>query len=193
MMAADAHNGKCIILSAPSGAGKTTIVRHLLASGLRLAFSVSATTRPARANEVDGRDYHFISEARFREHVLAGDLVEWEEVYPGRFYGTLRREVDRIWAAGQHAVFDIDVIGGLRLKEIYREQALAIFVAPPSMDVLEQRLRSRGTENEASLRVRLEKAREEWSHAPAFDHVLVNDELERACAESVQLVRGFLQ
>ncbi|MCU0318699.1 MAG: guanylate kinase [Flavobacteriales bacterium] len=184
--------GKCIILSAPSGAGKTTIVRHLLGSGLGLAFSVSATTRPPRANERDGHDYHFRSEAQFKAHVLAGDLVEWEEVYPGRFYGTLRSEVDRIWAEGHHAIFDIDVIGGLRLKEIYKERALAIFVAPPSMEALEERLRSRGTETESTLRTRLDKARQEWSHAPSFDHVLVNDDLQRACEEAVQLVNRFL-
>lgn len=192
MMDAGATSGRCIILSAPSGAGKTTIVRHLLGSGLGLAFSVSATTRPARPGEVDGRDYHFISEDRFRRHVSDGDLVEWEEVYPGRFYGTLRSEIDRIWATGHHAVFDIDVVGGLRLKELFRECALAIFVAPPSMAVLEQRLRSRGTETEAGLRTRLDKAREEWGRAPSFDHVLVNDDLERACAEAVRVVGDFL-
>ncbi len=191
-MAATAHNGRCIILSAPSGAGKTTIVRHLLGSGLGLAFSVSATTRPARPGEVDGRDYHFISEDRFRRHVLAGDMVEWEEVYPGRLYGTLRGEVDRIWGAGHHAVFDIDVVGGLRLKELFGDRALAIFVAPPSMDVLEHRLRSRATETEAGLRTRLDKARAEWSRATDFDHILVNDDLERACSEAVHLVGHFL-
>lgn len=192
MVVGSGGTGKCIILSAPSGAGKTTIVRHLLGSGLGLAFSVSATTRPPRANERDGHDYHFLTESQFKARVLAGDLVEWEEVYPGRFYGTLRSEVDRIWAEGHHAIFDIDVIGGLRLKEIYQERALAIFVAPPSMEALEERLRSRGTETEASLRTRLDKARQEWSHAPSFDQVLVNDDLQRACTEAVQLVNRFL-
>lgn len=193
MVVRSAGTGRCIILSAPSGAGKTTIVRHLLSSGIGLAFSVSATTRPPRVNERDGHDYHFLSEAQFKARVLAGDLVEWEEVYPGRFYGTLRSEVDRIWAEGHHAIFDIDVIGGLRLKEIYQDRALAIFVAPPSMEALEERLRSRGTETEDTLRTRLDKARQEWSHAPSFDHVLVNDDLQRACAEAVQLVNRFLQ
>jgi guanylate kinase len=193
MMDATARNGRCIILSAPSGAGKTTIVRHLLGSGLGLAFSVSATTRSARPGEVDGRDYHFISEERFRQHVLAGDMVEWEEVYPGRLYGTLRSEIDRIRDTGHHAVFDIDVVGGLRLKELFGDRALAIFVAPPSMDVLEHRLRSRGTETEAALRTRLDKARAELSRAPGFDHILVNDDLDRACAEAVHVVGHFLQ
>jgi guanylate kinase len=186
------HGGKCVILSAPSGAGKTTIVKHLLAQDLGLAFSVSATTRPPRANEVDGRDYHFLTEEAFKAHVKAGDLVEWEEVYPGRFYGTLRSEVERIWQSGHHAIFDIDVIGGLHLKEIYKEQALAIFVSPPSIAVLEQRLRDRGTESEESLRTRVEKARQEMTFASSFDHVLVNDDLHQACDRAVHQVNLFL-
>jgi guanylate kinase len=184
--------GKCVILSAPSGAGKTTIVKHLLAQDLGLAFSVSATTRPPRPNEIDGRDYHFLTEKAFKDHVEAGDLVEWEEVYPGRFYGTLRSEVERIWREGHHAIFDIDVIGGLHLKDIYKDQALAIFVSPPSIAVLEQRLRSRGTENEETLNTRVDKARQEMTFASAFDHVLVNDDLGQACALAVDRVAQFL-
>ena len=184
--------GKCVILSAPSGAGKTTIVKHLLAQDLGLAFSVSATTRPARPNEIDGRDYHFLTEEAFKAHVEAGDLLEWEEVYPGRFYGTLRSEVERIWREGHHAIFDIDVIGGLHLKDIYKDQALAIFVSPPNITVLEQRLRSRGTENEETLNTRVDKARQEMAFASAFDHVLVNDDLDQACALAVDRVAQFL-
>jgi len=127
------HQGKCIILSAPSGAGKTTIVKHLLAEDLGLAFSVSATTRPPRNGEVNGRDYYFISVDEFKGNIAAGEFVEWEEVYPGRYYGTYRNEVERIWAEGHHAIFDIDVVGGLDLKEIYQTRALALFVTPPSV------------------------------------------------------------
>jgi guanylate kinase len=181
-----------VILSAPSGAGKTTIVKHLLAQDMGLAFSVSATTRPPRSNEVDGRDYHFLSEEAFKAHVEAGDLVEWEEVYPGRFYGTLRSEVERIWNEGHHAIFDIDVIGGLHLKEIYKDRSLAIFVSPPSIAVLEARLRSRGTESEDTLTTRVEKARQEMTFAPRFDHVLVNDDLQQACSLAVERVAQFL-
>ncbi|MEZ4738368.1 MAG: guanylate kinase [Flavobacteriales bacterium] len=146
--------GKCVIISAPSGAGKTTIVRSLLAQGLRLAFSVSATSRPKRSYEVDGQDYFFITEAEFRKRIDAGDFVEWEEVYPGRFYGTLRNEIESgSGRKGNSAIFDVDVVGGLRLKEVFGDKALALFVSPPSVEALEQRLRTRGTESEETLKV----------------------------------------
>lgn len=186
------HRGKLIIFSAPSGAGKTTIVKHLLAQDLGLAFSVSATTRPPRNGEVDGRDYHFMSVDNFKGNIAAGEFVEWEEVYPGRFYGTLRTELERIWAGGRHALFDIDVVGGLDLKEIYQTRALAVFVSPPSVQVLEHRLRARGTEDEATLRVRIDKAIQEMDMADRFDAVITNDDLDTARQEAVSLVRRFL-
>lgn len=184
--------GKCVIFSAPSGAGKTTIVRHLLAQDLGLAFSVSATTRPPRVGEVDGRDYIFLSVNDFKGRVAAGEFVEWEEVYPGRFYGTLRSELERIWSEGHHALFDIDVIGGLDLKELYQTRALAVFVSPPSVQVLEERLRARGTEDEVTLRTRVEKALHEMTYVDRFDAVIVNDELANACQQAESLVRRFL-
>ena len=184
--------GKCVILSAPSGAGKTTIVKRLLDQGHGLAFSVSATTRAPRPDELDGRDYHFLSEAEFRSRAVRGEFIEWEEVYPGRFYGTLKSEVERIWVGGRHVVFDIDVIGGLRLKEIFKDKALAIFVSPPSLAVLEKRLRARGTESDETLATRVEKARQEMTFAPRFDLTLVNDDLETACEQAFERVTQFL-
>lgn len=187
------QRGKLVIFSAPSGAGKTTIVKHLLEQDMGLAFSVSATTRPPRNGEVNGRDYHFMSVDDFKGSIAAGEFVEWEEVYSGRFYGTLRSELERIWADGHHALFDIDVVGGLDLKELYQTRALAIFVSPPSVEVLEQRLRSRGTEDEATLRVRVDKAIHEMDMADRFDAVITNNDLDTACEEAVSLVRRFLK
>ncbi|HRH69533.1 MAG: guanylate kinase [Flavobacteriales bacterium] len=185
-------NGKCVIISAPSGAGKTTIVRSLLAQGLRLAFSVSATSRAKRSYEVDGQDYFFITAGEFQQRVAADAFVEWEEVYPGQFYGTLRSEIDRIWAQGNSAIFDVDVVGGVHLKSVFGDRALAVFVSPPSVEVLEERLRSRGTESEESLRKRVDKAAHEMTFARHFDAVVVNDTLEHACAEAYTLVKRFL-
>lgn len=185
-------SGKCVIISAPSGAGKTTIVRSLLAQGLRLAFSVSATSRAKRSYEVDGQDYFFITADDFRERILAGSFVEWEEVYPGQFYGTLRSEIERIWGQDNSAIFDVDVVGGLHLKKVFDDRALAIFVSPPSVEVLEQRLLARGTETPESLKKRLDKAAHEMSFASQFDVVIVNDTLEHACSQAHQLVSQFL-
>lgn len=185
--------GKCVIISAPSGAGKTTIVRSLLKQGLRLAFSVSATSRSKRAYEVDGHDYHFITVEEFQRRVSQAAFVEWEEVYPGQFYGTLRSEIDRIWSHGNHAIFDVDVVGGLELKRYFGEHALAIFISPPDLEALEARLRSRGTETPESLQKRLDKAAHEMTFAPQFDAVVVNDTLEHACEETHALVARFLQ
>ncbi len=186
-------DGKCIIVSAPSGAGKTTLVRYLLKHEPSLAFSVSATSREKRAYETDGVDYFFISAEEFRERIAQDGFVEWEEVYPGRFYGTLKHELHRIWNEGKHPIFDVDVVGGLDLKEIFGPNALALFVAPPSIEALEQRLKDRGTETPETLRLRVEKAAHELTFAPRFDAVVVNDDRDRACSEAYQLVSDFLQ
>jgi guanylate kinase len=184
--------GKLLIFCAPSGSGKSTIVQHLVQLDLRLAFSISATSREPRKGESNGREYHFISPDEFREKIRNSEFLEWEEVYPGQYYGTLRSEVDRIWKNGQHALFDIDVAGGMNLKKEYGERALSVFVKPPSMQVLEQRLRARGSDDEASLQKRLGKAGFELNFASQFDHVLVNDSLDVALAEAETLVRRFL-
>ena len=185
--------GKCIIISAPSGAGKTTIVRSLLKQGLRLAFSVSATSRAKRNYEVDGQDYFFITAEEFKERIERDEFIEWEEVYPGQYYGTLRSEIDRIWANGNSAIFDVDVVGGLDLKKYFGDRALAIFISPPSVAALEQRLLSRGTESAESLRKRVDKAAHEMTFAPQFDAIVVNDTLEHACEEAHALVARFLE
>jgi guanylate kinase len=184
--------GKLFIFSAPSGSGKSTIVQHLMKLKLGLAFSISATSRNPREGEEDGREYHFISPGNFRKKIDNNEFLEWEEVYPGQYYGTLRSEVERIWNQGQHAIFDIDVIGGINLKREFGDKASAIFVKPPSLKVLEQRLRSRGTDDEASLEERLDKAEYEMSQAPHFDHILVNDSLDMALHNAERLVRNFL-
>lgn len=185
--------GKCVIFSAPSGAGKTTIVHHLLDKDLGLEFSVSACSREPRPNEVDGKDYHFLGADKFKEKIKEGAFVEWEEVYSNNFYGTLYAEIERIWNEGKTVIFDVDVIGGLNLKRKFQEQALAIFVQPPSYTELERRLRSRSTETESKINQRMEKAKKELKFAPEFDHIIVNDELEAAIAEAEQLVREFLK
>lgn len=185
-------NGKLIIFSAPSGAGKTTIVRHLLKKFPQLEFSISATTRLPREGETNGSDYHFISKEDFLHRVARHEFIEFEEVYSGAFYGTLASELDRIWKEGKHVIFDIDVEGGLRLKRKYPERALAIFVQPPSLQKLEERLAGRGTDTAEKLAERVHKAERELVYAPRFDVILVNDQLETACLEAEQLVGGFL-
>jgi len=186
-------SGKLIIFSAPSGAGKTTLVRHLLQrEELGLSFSISATSRPARGQEEQGKDYYFISDENFTKRVLHGDFIEWEEVYAGTKYGTLRSEVERIWAKGQTVIFDIDVVGGLNLKSLYGDKALAIFVMPPSEDELAKRLRSRNTDSEDKIRQRLAKARKEIGRSDRFDHILVNRDLEVAKKEAESLLKVFL-
>jgi guanylate kinase len=184
--------GKCIIVSAPSGAGKTTIVRYLLGLDLGLAFSISATSRPRRHYEVDGHDYFFITTDAFRQRIVDGAFLEWEEVYPDRFYGTLRAEIARIWENNQAPIFDVDVVGGLHLKGLFGSAALALFIAPPSLPALEERLHSRGTETPETLKARIEKAEHEITFAPRFDAVIVNDDRDRACNEAYQRVRAFL-
>ena len=157
-----------------------------------LAFSISATSRQPRKGERDGKEYHFLSPQVFREKIAHEEFVEWEEVYPDQYYGTLKSEVDRIWEKGHHALFDIDVVGGLNLKKEYGENALAIFVQTPSLKILEERLRSRGSDDEESLQKRLGKAEYELSFAPKFDRILVNDSLEKAFADAEQIVQEFL-
>jgi guanylate kinase len=184
--------GKLIIFSAPSGSGKSTIVRHLLNVVEGLQFSVSATTRAPRWGEEDGRDYYFLTPEAFRKHIEAGDFVEYEEVYPGRYYGTLKAEVERILGRGGHVVFDIDVQGGLNIRKIYGDQALAVFVMPPDIAELERRLIRRGSESDGSLEERLKKAAWEISFAGQFDVVVINEQLDKAVAEAVQLVKSFI-
>ena len=185
-------SGKLFIFSAPSGAGKSTIVQHLMKQDLGMEFSISATSRESREGEKDGREYHFISPGKFREMIKEDAFIEWEEVYPDQFYGSLYSEVEKIWGQGKHAIFDIDVVGGLNLKKKYGERACAIFIQPPSLEVLEQRLRSRGTDDENSLQKRLGKASFELTKAEHFDHIIINDFLEHALAEAEKIVLDFL-
>ncbi len=183
---------KLIILSAPSGAGKTTLVHHLMNQIPNLAFSISAASRKPRSGEVDGQDYYFITTQEFKQKIEENLFVEWEEVYENHFYGTLLAEVERLRNEGKHVVFDVDVKGGLNIKKIYGKEALAIFIKPPSVEVLKERLRKRSTEDEESLKKRLDRAEEELSFAPKFDVVVVNDDLMTAKKEVVQTVKKFL-
>src|SRR5476651_1612099 len=185
--------GKLIIFSAPSGAGKTTIVRHLLGEIPDLEFSISATTRKPRGNERDGIDYYFITKEDFWHRIAKKQFVEFEEVYSGTFYGTLRTEIERIWKHGKTVIFDIDVEGGLHLKRKYGESALAIFVQPPSLEILIERLTARGTDNGEKLKERFVKAAKELNYAPKFDIILKNHDLETACGEAEELVRNFIK
>lgn len=184
--------GKLIIFSAPSGAGKTTIVKHLLQKFPSLCFSISATTRPARGDEQHEKDYYFISQEDFLHKVAHQEFVEFEEVYNGTFYGTLRSEIERIWNEDKHVIFDIDVEGGLRLKRKYEEDALAIFVQPPSLAVLKERLTGRGTDSQEKLQERFIKAEKELEYADKFDVVLKNYDLQVACAEAEKLISDFI-
>jgi guanylate kinase len=185
--------GKLIIFSAPSGAGKTTIVRHLLKQFPQLSFSISATTRDSRGSEKHKDDYYFISKEDFLHKVARQEFVEFEEVYSGTFYGTLRSEIERIWNEGKHVIFDIDVEGGLRLKRKYEDDALAIFVQPPSLEVLKERLTGRGTDSQEKLQERFIKAEKELLYADKFDAILKNFDLETACKEAEKLVGDFLK
>ena len=185
--------GKLIIFSAPSGAGKTTIVHHLLSKFPELEFSISATTRKARGDEQHGKDYYFVSKEEFLHRIAKKQFVEFEEVYTGTFYGTLRTEIERIWDKGKTVIFDIDVEGGLHLKRKYDRQALAIFVQPPSLEVLIERLTARGTDSEEKLKERFIKAGKELNYAPQFDIILKNYDLQTACGEAEDLVRNFLK
>jgi guanylate kinase len=185
--------GKLIIISAPSGAGKTTIVKHLLNSGLNLAFSVSATTRELRGNEIDGKDYYFISLPEFKKRIENGEFVEWEEVYKDLLYGTLKSEMERIWASGCHVLFDVDVRGGIKLKKIFGTRSIAIFVMPPSVEELENRLIKRATDNHEIKKMRVDKAREELELANQFDTVIINHHLDKAKEEAYKIISSFLE
>jgi guanylate kinase len=186
--------GKCIIFSAPSGAGKTTIVRHLIHNTkLPLGFSVSATSRAPRSYEVDGVDYHFITVEQFRKLIQEDAFIEWEEVYENHFYGTLKSEIARHWSAGKAVVFDVDVVGGLNLKKIFGNKALALFIQAPSLEVLEERLRNRKTETEERIQFRIAKAKKEMEFAVEFDAIIINDDLNLAFLEAEELVGNFLK
>ena len=187
------QKGKLLVFSAPSGSGKTTIVRHLLAQpDLNLEFSISCTTRAPRGEEVDGKDYYFISWDQFKKHIKAEDFVEWEEVYTDNFYGTLKTEVERIWALGKHVIFDIDVAGGLRIKHKFPNETLAVFVKPPSVDELKRRLKQRSTESEDKINMRIAKASVELATAPQFDTIIKNYDLDVAKEDAYQLVKDFI-
>lgn len=189
-----AKKGKLIVFSAPSGSGKTTIVRHLLAQkDLNLEFSISCTSRTLRGEEVNGKDYYFISLEDFKQHIKNEDFLEWEEVYRDNFYGTLKSEVERIWSEGKNVIFDIDVAGGLRIKRKFPEETLAVFVKPPSIDELKIRLKKRSTESEDKINMRIAKASVELATAPQFDQIIKNYDLDVAKEESYQLVKEFLK
>lgn len=184
--------GKLIIFSAPSGAGKTTIVKHLLTAGFKLEFSVSATSRKPREGELHGKDYYFLSEKTFKQKIENNEFLEWEEVYNGIYYGTLKSEVERIRSQGKNVIFDVDVVGGLNIKKYYGDEALAVFVNPPSIEELRKRLRSRSTETEEKIQMRIDKAEYELSFAPRFDVLLTNDNLDAAFIRAENIVSGFL-
>ena len=187
------NKGKLIVFSAPSGSGKTTIVRHLLKQkALNLEFSISATSREKRGEEIDGKDYYFLSIEAFKNKIKKDEFLEWEEVYRDNFYGTLKTEVERIWKLGKHVIFDIDVSGGLRIKRKFPEETLAVFVKPPSIDELKIRLKKRKTETPGKINMRIAKASAELATAPLFDVVIENDNLDKALKEAETLVDGFV-
>lgn len=185
-------SGKVIVFSAPSGAGKTSIVKHILDFLPELSFSTSATTRAKRHGEVNGKDYHFMTVEDFKKGIENNDFLEWEEVYDNQFYGTLKSEIERIWDAGKTVIFDVDVKGGVNIKKYFGDNALAIFIEPPTIEELGRRLRNRGTENDESLKKRVEKAEYELTFAPLFDKVILNDDLDTARREAVSAVKDFL-
>lgn len=184
--------GKAFIFSAPSGSGKTTIVHHLLSNHDNLDFSISACTRDKRGKEEDGKDYYFLSLDEFKKKIEENAFIEWEEVYEGNFYGTLKSEMQRIWDSGKHVVFDVDVKGGLKIKEYFGKRALAVFVKVPSLEILAERLKDRGTESQENLEKRISKAKYEMSFADQFDAILVNDDMEKSFDKAEELVNEFI-
>ncbi len=185
---------KVIIISAPSGAGKTTIVKNIMEKypEFNLAFSVSATTRPKRPNEINGKDYYFLTVEEFKNKIRNNEFIEWQEVYKNQFYGTLKSEIDRLFKQGKNIIFDVDVKGALNLKKIFGDNALAIFIEPPSIDELERRLRLRSTETEEAIRKRLQKAQQEISYRDFFDVIIVNDDLNEAIAKTKKTIENFI-
>jgi guanylate kinase len=184
---------KLVVFSAPSGSGKTTIVRHLLTvETLPLAFSISATTRAPRGKEINGKDYYFLSVEEFKDRIEQGHFLEWEEVYPNQYYGTLKSEVVRLWQSGKAVLFDLDVVGGLAIKRQFPEQTLAIFVQPPNLETLIERLKNRKTEDQIALNKRIDKAPAEMAQAKFFDAILINDDLEQVFEKATSLVSNFL-
>lgn len=186
------QEGKVLIFSAPSGSGKTTIVKYLLENREDLDFSISACTRNKRPNEINGKDYHFLSQSEFKAKIVENDFIEYQEVYQGSYYGTLKSEIERIWEKGNTVVFDVDVQGGINLKKYFKEKALAIFIQAPSLEILEERLRNRQTETEESLQTRLAKFKEELSFANQFDKILVNNDLKKAFVEAEKIITEFI-
>lgn len=184
--------GKLIIFSAPSGSGKSTIINYLMQQGLGLAFSISATSRAPRGTEQHGVEYFFLSPEEFRQRIADGEFLEYEEVYPDRFYGTLKAQVERQLETGQHVIFDVDVVGGCNIKEYYGNRALSIFIQPPSIEELRHRLEGRGTDTPEVIQQRLDKAEYELSFSPRFDKIIVNDDLETAKAETLEVIKHFL-
>ncbi|HBB07858.1 MAG TPA: guanylate kinase [Bacteroides sp.] len=185
--------GKLIIFSAPSGSGKSTIINYLLKQGLDLAFSISATSRPPRGTERDGVEYFFLTPDEFRERIARGEFLEYEEVYPGRFYGTLKSQVEKQLAEGQNVIFDVDVVGGCNIKQYYGDRALSVFIQPPSVEELRRRLVGRGTDAPEVIADRVAKAEYELGFAPKFDVVVVNDDLETAERQALDIIRNFLK
>jgi len=188
----ESMNGKLVIISAPSGAGKTTIVKHLLDGGLNLSFSVSATTRTKRDNETDGEDYFFLTVQEFKNRIKNNEFVEWEEVYKDLLYGTLKSELERIWTIGKNVIFDVDVKGGISLKNKFGTDAIAIFIMPPSVAELENRLIKRATDTPEKIRIRVDKAKGELKFADQFDTIIVNHQLDKAKEETMKIVSSFL-
>lgn len=184
--------GKLVIISAPSGAGKSTIIRHLLEKGINLEFSVSATTRAPRGREKEGKEYYFLTVEEFKRRIKGGAFIEWEEVYKDQLYGTLKCEIDRIWSRGNHVLFDVDVKGGINLKNIFKHEAISIFIMPPSIKELEKRLLLRGTDDHNKIRMRVAKAEEEMKLAGQFDNIVINDNLEQAEGDVYDLASSFL-
>ncbi len=184
--------GKLVIISAPSGAGKSTIIRHLLESGINLEFSVSATTRKPRGEEKNGKEYYFLSVKEFRSGVNKSEFIEWEEVYKGQLYGTLKSEIERIRGKGNNVLFDVDVKGGINLKNIFKHEAISIFIMPPSVRELKKRLKRRGTDDAEKIRIRIAKAEEEMKLADQFDNIVINDYLEQAENKVYNIVKSFI-
>lgn len=185
--------GKCIIFSAPSGSGKSTIINYLLQQDLNLAFSISATSRPPRGTEQHGVEYFFLTPDEFRTRIAAGEFLEYEEVYTDRFYGTLKTQVEKQLADGQNVVFDVDVVGGCNIKQYYGDRALSLFIQPPSVDELRRRLEGRGTDAPEVIADRVAKAEYELTFAPRFDRVITNDDLAKAQAEALAVIKEFLE